>query len=63
MKEKESEILQFLLPDLLGKARGLTNDKGDMIFPSDFDIPPDSYIFFISTTKWEEYKKGARDVK
>lgn len=57
MKNKESEILQFLLPDLLGKPSGLTNKEGDMIFLSDFDIPPDSYIFFIPIKKWAEYKK------
>jgi len=56
---KEDKVLRFMLPDLLGKPSGLTNSNGDMIFPSEFEIPPDSCVFFISVKEWQSYKTGA----
>ena len=54
---KEGEILRFMLPDLLGKPSGLTDKEGNLIFPSDLEIPPDSYLFFIPVKEWKELKK------
>ncbi len=53
--EKMSKELRFLLPDLLGKPVGLTNKDGELIFPADTEIPPNSFIFFISFEEWEQW--------
>lgn len=53
---KGDELLRFLLPDLLGKPSGLTDKEGNMIFPSELEIPPDSYMFFIPMKEWDEFK-------
>lgn len=53
--------LGFLLPDLLGKPKGLTKvnkntGNTDLIFPEGAEIPQDSFIFFISFEDWKRYK-------
>lgn len=52
--KKRDEVLRFLLPDLLGKPSGLTDKEGNLIFPSEFEIPPDNYIFLIPVKEWKD---------
>ena len=56
MAEKD-EMLRFLLPDLLGKPKALTDKEGNLIALENFEFPPDSYLFFISVEEWESFKK------
>lgn len=58
--EEERQKLGFLLPGLIGKPTGLTDKEGNILFPSDQKIPPDSFIFFIPIKKWQEISKIRR---
>ena len=54
----EPPSLRVLLPDLLGKLSGLTDKDGNMIFPAEFEIPEDCYIFFIKIDEWKTLKSN-----
>ena len=53
---ESNATLRFLLPDLLGKPIGLTDKKGNIIFPSETEIPKDNYVFFIPIEEWKRLK-------
>ena len=55
--KKLEHSLRFLLVGLMVSPKGITDNEGNMIFLSSFDIPPDSYIFFIERKEWDELKK------
>ncbi len=55
--KKEDEVLRFLLPDLLGKPKAMVDKEGNFVALTDFDLPPDTYVFFIPVGEWEEFKK------
>ena len=45
------------IPWLKERLKGATTPKGEMAFPKALEIPPDSYIFFISVKDWEALKE------
>ncbi len=51
MKE-ETDMMDFLLPDLIGKPDGLTDKEGNIIFQKEFSIPKNCYVFFIPVDMW-----------
>ena len=54
--EEENVVLRFLLPDLLGKPKMMTDREGNFVALVNFDLPPDNYVFFIPVKEWEEFK-------
>jgi len=50
---EQDEVLRFLLPNLLGKPDGYTDNEGNLVFPSWLEIPPDNLIFFIPVEEWQ----------
>lgn len=50
----EMDKRKLLLPDLLGKPLGFTDDKGEMIFPKGTKFPKEHYIFFYEAKAWKE---------
>jgi len=53
MTYAEMDKRRMLLPDLLGKPSGVTDGNGQMIFPSDLEIPSNHFIFFYPVAEWQ----------
>ncbi len=54
---KEDDVLRFLLPDLLGKPKWGTDEKGNLASFVDSEIPPNCVVFFIPVKGWLEFKE------
>ena len=40
------------------KPYAFTNSKGELIVPASLELPPDSYVFFISIKEWQALKEN-----
>ena len=53
---KEDEVRRLLLPDILGSPKALIDKDGDLVALTDFELPPNNYVFFIPVEKWKSYQ-------
>ena len=56
IEDKFKDPLRYLLPDLIGKPSGMTDNDG--MIKESFTCPPDCYIFFYPIPVWDELSKG-----
>ena len=54
MSYADMDKRKLLLPDLLGKPTGITNNKGEMVFPEGTEFPKECFIFFYPSKEWIE---------